>query len=56
MRDALNATGRPNFFAVWGGGDQFLVAGLPVDISYYATDPRGAGNPGNAWQITPDVI
>lgn len=52
MRDALNATGRPIFFSVCGGGDQ-----KPVwDITYYAKDPRGAGALANAWRITPDVI
>jgi len=53
MRDALNATGRPIFFSVCGGGDQFPPIG--PDISYYATDVRGAGKIANAWRITPDV-
>lgn len=52
MRDALNATGRPIFFSVCGGGDQLPVS----DIKYYAKDPRGAGKLANAWRITSDVI
>jgi len=52
MRDALNATGRPIFFSVCGGGNQLPIA----DITYYAKDPRGSGNLANAWRITPDVI
>jgi len=52
MRDALNATGRKIFFSVCGGGDQWPIA----DITYYAKDPRGAGQLANAWRITPDVI
>jgi len=53
MRDALNATGRNIFFSVCGGGDQFFTGFQ--DISYYAKDPRGAGQLANAWRITSDV-
>jgi len=54
MRDALNATGRPIFFSVCGGGDQ--LPGALADITYYATDRRGAGQLANAWRISSDVI
>jgi alpha-galactosidase len=54
MRDALNATGRPIFFSVCGGGDQ--LPGALADITYYATDPRGGGSLANAWRISSDVI
>jgi len=40
MRDALNATGRPIFFSVCGGGDNHEWN----DITYYATDPRGGAS------------
>lgn len=53
MRDALNATGRPIFFSVCGGGDQ--LPGPLANIAYYATDARGAGALANAWRITADV-
>lgn len=52
MRDALNATGRPIFFSVCGGGDNFPWS----DLSYYATDPRGARALANAWRISSDVV
>lgn len=52
MRDALNATGRPIFFSVCGGGDQ-----LPWNkLDYYATDERGGAKLANAWRISPDVM
>lgn len=54
MRDALNATGRPIFFSVCGGGDQ--LPGALADITYYAKDARGAGKLANAWRISSDVI
>mmetsp|Transcript_11176 Transcript_11176/g.20328 ORF Transcript_11176/g.20328 Transcript_11176/m.20328 type:complete len:427 (+) Transcript_11176:55-1335(+) len=50
FRDALNATGRPIFFSVCGGGDQVPWANL----SYYATDPRGGPGLANSWRISPD--
>ena len=51
MRDALNATGRPIFFSVCGGGDQ-----LPWnDLSYYAQPPFGAAL-ANSWRIGPDAV
>mmetsp|Transcript_34537 Transcript_34537/g.62619 ORF Transcript_34537/g.62619 Transcript_34537/m.62619 type:complete len:414 (-) Transcript_34537:180-1421(-) len=52
FRDALNATGRPMFFSVCGGGDE-----LPYrNISYYASDPRGGARLANSWRVTADVI
>mmetsp|Transcript_27173 Transcript_27173/g.63209 ORF Transcript_27173/g.63209 Transcript_27173/m.63209 type:complete len:431 (-) Transcript_27173:243-1535(-) len=50
FRDALNATGRPIFFSVCGGGDQTPWANL----SYYASDRRGGPGLANAWRISPD--
>lgn len=52
MRDALNATGRPIFFSVCGGGDH----GPGDNITYYASDPRGGGKLANSWRISSDVI
>lgn len=52
FRDALNKTGRPIFFSVCGGGDQWPLN----DIRYYATDSRGGAKLANSWRITPDVI
>ena len=50
MRDALNATGRPIFFSVCGGGDQ-----LPWnDLSYFASPPFGAAL-ANSWRVSPDA-
>mmetsp|Transcript_55096 Transcript_55096/g.128951 ORF Transcript_55096/g.128951 Transcript_55096/m.128951 type:complete len:427 (-) Transcript_55096:159-1439(-) len=52
FRDALNATGRPIFFSVCGGGDQFLF----TNLSYYASDPRGGPGLANAWRISSDCM
>jgi len=52
MRDALNATGRPIFFSVCGGGDH----GPGDNITYYASDPRGGAKLANSWRISSDVI
>ena len=50
MRDALNATGRPIFFSVCGGGDQ-----LPWnDLSYFAKPPFGSAV-ANSWRVSPDA-
>lgn len=51
FRDALNATGRPIFFAVCGAGGRMPVF---AEMRYYATDPRGGGRLANSWRITAD--
>lgn len=53
FRDGLNATGRPIFFSVCGGG---WNAPWINDLTYYATDPRGAGKLGNSWRVTADCV
>lgn len=52
MRDGLNATGRPIFYSVCGGGDNKPWS----DIKYYASDPRGGGALANSWRISSDVV
>jgi len=53
FRDGLNATGRPIFFSVCGGG---WNAPWINDLTYYATDPRGAGKLANSWRVTADCV
>jgi len=52
MRDALNATGRPIFFSVCGGGDNHDWN----NITYYASDPRGGAALANSWRTSADVV
>jgi alpha-galactosidase len=51
MRDSLNATGRPIFFSVCGGGGNHPWD----DITFFGTDERGGGVLGNSWRISADV-
>ena len=52
MRDALNATGRPVFFSVCGGGDQAPWNSL----AWMAQPPSGGAALANAWRIAPDCV
>lgn len=52
MRDGLNATGRPIFYSVCGGGDNKPWSNL----QYYGSDSRGGAGLANAWRISADVV